>query len=69
MSGTPFDKRETATILAALRTRQQVMQIAASNPIFLGGGIGIDGVATDGGELVPLTADEIDDLCMRINTL
>lgn len=69
MSGSPFTREETATILAALRTRQSVMRMAASNPVSLAAGISIDGVATDGGELTPLTADEIDDLCMRINFL
>ena len=69
MSGSPFTREETATILAALRTRQTLMELRASNPVFAGARLKIDDVATDDGELTPLTADEIDALCEKVNFL
>lgn len=51
------DPREIATVLAALRLRQR--KGWSSDPEQV--------IATDGGTLEPLTDEEIDDLCERIN--
>lgn len=58
------DRRETATIIAALRFYQRNC---------LGGpstftSYAESDIATDGGEIEPMTADEIDMLCERINS-
>jgi hypothetical protein len=53
-----LDSRELATVLAALRFWQRK-------------GLDLGGmeqeIASDGGELTPLTDDEIDDLCRKLN--
>ena len=53
--------REIAAILAALRLYQREAETH-------GGLRFARGIASDDGSLEPLTADEIDDLCERINT-
>jgi hypothetical protein len=50
--------RELATVLAALRHWQTALPESA--------GVYED-IATDGCSLEPLTVDEIDELCMRLN--
>jgi len=54
----PLSEREIATVLAALRAWQQ-------SP--MRGDCGLDDIATDSGTVEALDADEIDDLCERIN--
>lgn len=49
--------RELATVLAALRARQAPHTAAET-----------DDIATDGGRFKPLTVEEIDELCERLNT-
>ena len=57
------DQRELATILAALRFHQdENLQGASEIPDRV-----IRDIATDGGNLQPLTFDEIDRLCERLN--
>lgn len=51
-------RRENATILAALRYWQDAPGKADA----------FVEIASDGGNFTPLTADEIDDLCERLNT-
>lgn len=53
-------RRETATILAALRYWQRWEGFLT--------GCAENAIATDGGEIEPLTAEEIDALCERLNT-
>lgn len=68
MSGSPFTREESATILAGLRLRQQ--QLEGQVPGYAHfTAEDIDDIASDQGELTPLTAEEIDDLCMMVNTL
>lgn len=55
------DARELATILAALRYWQAYGQQDAG-PVD-----DFNDIATDGGTLEPLSADDIDALCMRLN--
>ncbi len=62
-----FNDRETATVLAALRHLQQstiYTPPSARKPI---SDDAIHDIATDMGKLEPLTDDEIDSLCSRIN--
>jgi hypothetical protein len=58
----PFDERETATILAALRYWQ-----ARSLPATPDQAEAIEEIATDGRTLEPLDEEEIDTLCEAIN--
>lgn len=53
------DRRETATILAALRFWQHETSVAERSD---------NEIATDGGELDPMNDEEIDRLCERINS-
>jgi hypothetical protein len=55
-----LNRREIATLLAALRYWQ-------ATPYRFDRGLQAD-IATDHGTLTPLTADEIGDLCERLNT-
>lgn len=57
-----FDTRELATILAALRYWQR--EGASGNSVDTEPE---HDILTDGGEIEPLTAEEIDALCERIN--
>jgi hypothetical protein len=50
--------RELATVLAALRHWQKALPESAEV---------YEDIATDDGRLEPLTVDEIDELCMRLN--
>lgn len=59
MSGSPFDRRETATILAALRYWQKDLEANEGEVI--------DSMFFE--EETPLTVEEIDDLCEMVNTL
>ena len=54
-------ERELATVLAALRGRQHRLDHEAED------GFSVDDVATDGGRIEPLTPQEIDALCERLN--
>jgi hypothetical protein len=69
-----FDQRETAAILAGLRLLQNVgspsglYSLHDTEGWVFGWSEGIDDIWTDGGTLEPLTPDEIDALCERINT-
>lgn len=57
-----LDARELATVLAALRfwqSRETVFASHVSEPL--------EEIATDGGTLLPLTVEEIDDLYERLN--
>lgn len=56
------DRRETATILAALRYLQSYMRF---NYYLMPPSVKV--IATDSGEIEPLTSDEIDRLCEQIN--
>jgi len=53
--------RELATILAALREWQGIL--AGNEPAEEE----VDAIASDGGRFLPLTPEEIDDLCERLN--
>jgi hypothetical protein len=53
-----LDKREIATILAALRLWQETVNKHEEEPWK---------IATDDGQLEPLSDDEIDDLCEKLN--
>lgn len=53
-----LDRAELATILAALRLLQSMSQLPAS----------LNEIMTDGGALAPLSLDQIDALCERLNT-
>jgi len=58
------NRRELATILAALRFHQdENLQDGRRNP-----DAAIDDVATDGGSLLPLDFKEVGELCERLNT-
>lgn len=59
MSGSPFSREETAAILAGLRLLQRLGSYTSE----------IEEILTDGGELEPLSVNEIDDLCMMVNNL
>lgn len=59
---TAFDKRQTATILAALRYYQNSPALGESS-----GASDIADIATDGGTIDPMGRDEIDDLCEQVN--
>jgi hypothetical protein len=50
--------RELATVLTALRHWQKVLPENAG---------AYEDIATDGGRFEPLSVDEIDELCMRLN--
>jgi len=57
-----LNERETATVLAALRQRQAALEADKDvEPDAL------EDVATNGGTLEALTAEEIDTLCERLN--
>ena len=58
-----IDDRELATILAALRYHQDENQAGGNGTIDQA----IQEIATDGGQLKPLTSGEIDQLCQRLN--
>jgi hypothetical protein len=58
----PFDERELATILAALRYHQDENLKAATIPDQF-----IRDIASNGGILEPLTFQEVDTLCERLN--
>jgi len=58
-----FDRRELATILAALRFHQDE-NLSSGPPI---ADACIADIARDGGALAPLSAAEIDTLCLRLN--
>jgi uncharacterized protein YaaW (UPF0174 family) len=58
------DLREHATILAALRYWQRHQ----ANSVGTGGLRFEDNIATDGGTFKALNNDEIDDLCLKLNT-
>lgn len=51
-------KQETATVLAALRYWQREGLISSGHEI---------DIATDGGTIEPMSKDDIDELCERIN--
>lgn len=51
-------KRELATVLAALRHWQTALPESAG---------AYEDIATDGGRFEPLSVDEVDGLCMRLN--
>ena len=55
------NSRELASVLAGLRMLQN--HILGSNP----DNLDFDDIRTDAGSLKPLTIDEIDGLCMRLN--
>src|SRR5437016_14402810 len=56
-----LSERELATVLAALREWQGLL--TGSEPAEAD----VDDIASDGGKLRPLTADEIDAVCERLN--
>src|SRR4051812_45954552 len=56
-----LSERELATVLAALHEWQGIL--TGSEPTEED----VDAIASDGGRLRPLTADEIDALCARLN--
>lgn len=58
-----LDQRELATVLAALRYWQRLLERGSS----ISQQVTSDAIATDDGQVEPLTADEIDALCERIN--
>jgi hypothetical protein len=58
MSEQQLTERELATVLAALRHWQIVSPESAE---------AYEDIATDGGKFEPLTMDESDELCMRLN--
>jgi hypothetical protein len=60
--GEYLDSRELSTVLAALRLWQR------SNHLGSNADPGLFDIATNGDTLDPLSADEIDALCERINT-
>ena len=55
--------RDFATVLAGLRLRQEEGEGRDPNAV----APEIDDIASDGGEIAPLDADEIDALCERLN--
>ena len=56
-----LDVRETATVLAALRQWQQIL--LGSEPE----GEWMEDIASAGGTVTPLTLEEIDGLCLKLN--
>lgn len=54
-----FNHRELSTVLAALR-KYQSLPLFSTDPVF--------DIATDGGTIEPMSDEEIDELCERINT-
>ncbi len=58
MAKAELDHRETSTVLAALRHYQAHMDTASQD---------VRNVASDDGAVEPLSEDEIDELCERIN--
>jgi hypothetical protein len=58
------DNRNVAAILAGLR----LLQIYNDGNLVLLGVEGVYAIASDCGTLEPLSNDEIDDLCIEINT-
>ena len=60
----PLERRELATILAALRFHQDE-NLASGRKI---ADACIADIASDGGTLTPLSAAEIDTLCRRLNS-
>jgi hypothetical protein len=69
--GILLDGRELATVLAALRYWQRTRPQGTTNTLYgkdLSDAAPMEGeVATDGGSLKPLAANEIDSLCERLN--
>ena len=57
-----LDERELATVLAALRYYQKLVMFDSDRPM------DINNIATDCGQLTPLTDTEISRLCQRLNT-
>lgn len=57
-----MDARTIGTVLAALRNYQSDMERFNGVPAFL------EDIATNGGTVIPLDTDEIDDLCESINS-
>lgn len=66
-----LDGRELATVLAALRYWQRTRPQGTTNTLYgkdLSDAALMEGdIATDGGSLKPLAANEIDSLCERLN--
>ena len=60
-----FTRRELGTVLAALRYWQH-MKLVDREARVLGGEFDI---ATDGGDIRHLSAEEVDGLCLRLNRL
>jgi hypothetical protein len=56
-----LDVRETATVLAALREWQGILRGSEPEEGWM------DEIASAGGTVTPLTADEIDELCLKLN--
>lgn len=59
-----MNRRELATVLAALRQRQQQMEHQELVSCY---DLDLSDIADDGGTVVPLTVEEIDALCERLN--
>ena len=60
-----LDDRELGTVLAALRLYQRCVDTSTLAGVrWL---VDIDAIATDGGQVDPLTSIEIDALCERLN--
>ena len=57
-----LDLREMATVLAALREWQGILRGSEPEEGW------IKDIASAGGTVTPLRADEIDELCQRLNT-
>ncbi len=57
-----LDERELATVLAALRLRQNIMAMEFIEPDSL-----IEDIATDGGSFEALNPYEVDNLCEKLN--
>lgn len=56
-----MNERELATVLAALRVYQEALGMNGGEPPAY-----VEPIACDGG-LLPLSVDEIDELCERLN--
>jgi hypothetical protein len=56
-----LDVRETATVLAALREWQGILRGSEPEEGWM------DEIASAGGTVTPLTPDEIDELCLKLN--
>lgn len=69
MSGSPFDRRETATIVAGLRLLQLGIEEGVTGSSLHGAVHKVHNISTNVGEFNPLDAEEIDDLCELVNTL